>query len=391
MTWPLARVGDLAEQVRGVTFAKGETSPVPAPGLLPVMTATNVTELGLVNDSVLHLPRSKVGANQILRKNDVLVTASSGSLSVVGRAVLVREELDATFGAFCKVLRPRGGVDPHYFAHFFRTSEYRSRVSRVAAGANINNLRNEDLDGFEIPLPPLPEQRRIASILDRAEELRSSGRISIARQEQFLRELCHDAVSRSNSSTSLPLSAITTRITDGTHQAPRWASDGVPFLFVSNIIGGKIDYSTEKFVSRATYDQLTRHAAIEAGDVLYSAVGSYGVPVLVSDDRPFLFQRHIAHIKPRAEFVNSRYLRDVLASSSIRRQADRVAKGVAQKTVTLGDLSRFSIPMIDREAQEQYAALATKSDRLSERLADRQSVLDELFAALQYRAFRDDM
>ena len=252
-------------------------------------------------------------------------------------------------------------------------------------------IKPSDVKSNRIPLPPLPEQRRIASILDHANELRSSGRSSITRAEQFLREYFRDTVSRSNSTISLPLSAITTRITDGTHQAPKWASEGVPFLFVSNIVGGTIDYLTEKFVSWDTYEQLTRHAPIEAGDVLYSAVGSYGVPVLVSDDRPFLFQRHIAHIKPRNEMVNSRYLRDMLASDSVRRQADRVAKGVAQKTVTLGDMSQFSIPMIDRDAQEQYAALASRSDLLRDRLAERQSVLDELFASLQYRAFRGEL
>ena len=386
MSWPTVEVGSVAEIVSGSTPSTA-TSDYWG-GDIPWATPADLAKLDskLISSTPRTLTDQGLAASsaRLLPVGSVLFSSRAPIGHVAINAVPM-----ATNQGF-KSFVPDAAVLSADFLYWWLKSNT-VFLQGLGVGATFKEVSKSIVERVKIPLPPLPEQRRIASILDHANELRSSGRSSITRAEQFLREYFRDTVSRSNSTISLPLSAITTRITDGTHQAPKWASEGVPFLFVSNIVGGTIDYLTEKFVSWDTYEQLTRHAPIEAGDVLYSAVGSYGVPVLVSDDRPFLFQRHIAHIKPRNEMVNSRYLRDMLASDSVRRQADRVAKGVAQKTVTLGDMSQFSIPMIDRDAQEQYAALASRSDLLRDRLAERQSVLDELFASLQYRAFRGEL
>jgi hypothetical protein len=237
-----------------------------------------------------------------------------------------------------------------------------------------------------IPLPSLPEQRRIATILDQAENLRAARRRSIA----LISDLTHaalDVALSSSVASVVELGSVCSRITDGTHQAPKWAESGVPFLFVSNLMSGRIDFSTEKYVSNETYEELTRGAAIEPGDVLYTAVGSYGVPAVVEDDRRFIFQRHIAHLKPRPDLLDSLFLRGVLASPELRHQADRVARGVAQKTLTLGEISRLRIPMISIEAQRAYAQRISELERRRQLLREHLALVDELFASLQHRAF----
>ena len=160
-------VGDVSEQVRGVSYSKSEASDVLQSGYSPILRANNISENGLLLDALVFVPDAKISQKQRIAPNDVIVAASSGSLSVVGKTAQAREGFEGGFGAFCKVLRPRPAVDPHYFGHYFRTSLYRPDViSRLAAGANINNLRNEHLDNLQIPLPPLAEQKRIAGILD---------------------------------------------------------------------------------------------------------------------------------------------------------------------------------------------------------------------------------
>jgi type I restriction enzyme, S subunit len=174
------RVGELAEQVRGVSYGKEDASGSRLPGYVPVLRAGNITDDGLVFDDLVFVPTSRVSEKQRIRQHDVVIAASSGSLDVVGKAARAHENYEGGFGAFCKVLRPNSKVHPSYFAHFFKTQDYRRRVSALAAGANINNLRNEHLDDMQIPLPPLPEQRRIADVLDRAEALRAKRRAALA-------------------------------------------------------------------------------------------------------------------------------------------------------------------------------------------------------------------
>jgi type I restriction enzyme, S subunit len=178
---PVARVGDLAIQLRGVTFAKADASEVAAAGLVPILRAGNIADEGLRFDDLVYVPEAKVSERQFLRPGDVVIAASSGSLSVVGKAARVTSPVRASFGAFCKVLRPSEGVDPNYFAHYFRTREYRQRMTAAAEGANINNLRSADLDDLEIRLPSVDEQRRIARVLDAADRLLTLRRTGLAR------------------------------------------------------------------------------------------------------------------------------------------------------------------------------------------------------------------
>jgi type I restriction enzyme, S subunit len=187
------------------------------------------------------------------------------------------------------------------------------------------------------------------------------------------------------------LADVCNKITDGTHQAPKWSEDGIPFIFVSNVRNQSVSLKTKKFVSSETYEELTRLSPIEAGDVLYTAVGSYGYAAVVSHVEPFLFQRHIAHIKPNKDFLCPLFLSYCLEAPPLKRQADRAAKGVAQKTVTLTDIKDFSIPYPPKEIQQEFLQKITSYQFLSSHELRHLEKMDTLFASLQQRAFRGEL
>jgi type I restriction enzyme S subunit len=170
MKWPTVTVAEIAKQVRGVSYDKSQVSSTPSPGLIPVLRAGNIQNGSLLlNQDLVFVPESCISLQQFLRPGDIVVAASSGSLDVVGKAAQVEKQWQGSFGAFCKVVRPMSDrIEPRYLHHFFQSSGYRRKVSSLAAGANINNLKNEHIDDLEMPLPPLEEQRRIAAILDKA-------------------------------------------------------------------------------------------------------------------------------------------------------------------------------------------------------------------------------
>jgi type I restriction enzyme S subunit len=185
------------------------------------------------------------------------------------------------------------------------------------------------------------------------------------------------------------LKDVCTRITDGTHQPPEWVESGVPFIFVSNIRDGEIILETKKFVSASTYRELTRACPIEVGDVLYTAVGSYGNAAVVASDRQFVFQRHIAHIKPDLRYLDPRFLEFLLNSQSVHQQADRVARGVAQKTVTLSDLKEFLISCPSLRTQQQIAAILAEARKLRHKRQQALIRLEALAPAIYRDIFGD--
>lgn len=284
-------------------------------------------------------------------------------------------------------------VNAGYLIRVLKCPEALGQYAQMGNGSaeRRKSISIESFGRMKISLPPLPEQRRIAAILDQADALRTKRRHALT----LLDELA-DAEFRSLFDDALPLktialSSLCTKITDGTHQSPGWTATGIPFLFISNVVSGKIVYETTKYVSEDSYRELTKHSPIELGDVLYTAVGSYGVPAVVTDSRPFIFQRHIAHIKPNPSLINSEYLRTALASEFVRHQADRVARGAAQKTVTLGELSKFQIPMVAFSIQTSFAKKMGRLSAMRLNLQIEVDQLDELFASLQHRAFRGEL
>lgn len=152
-------------------------------------------------------------------------------------------------------------------------------------------------------------------------------------------------------------------ITDGTHQPPKFVQVGIPFLFVSNIATNEICYDAERFISEETYTELIKRTPIAIGDILLSTVGSYGHPAVVKSDRPFCFQRHIAYLKPKAEIVNSEYLRSAILSADVQKQIDERVKGIAQKTLNLSEIRKLRLPLPSMNQQGRFAAYVAQVDK----------------------------
>lgn len=165
--WADCILGDLLRLVRGVSYAKADAKSEPGDGLVPILRATNIdSELHL--DEFVYVPRACVSAEQFLHPGDIVIAASSGSRSVVGKAAQLRVPWHGAFGTFCMGLRVCSPVNPSFVGYFLQSQEYRNGVSRLAAGININNLRRQHIETFDFRLAPLPEQLRI---VERIEEL----------------------------------------------------------------------------------------------------------------------------------------------------------------------------------------------------------------------------
>lgn len=159
------------------------------------------------------------------------------------------------------------------------------------------------------------------------------------------------------------LEDITTKITDGDHQAPPQTKSGVPFITISDIKNQKIDFSDTRFVSKEYFESLAENRKALKGDVLYTVTGSFGIPCLLDFDKDFCFQRHIGLLSPESS-ISAKFLFHLLSSRFIYLQAVEVATGTAQKTVPLGGLRLFKVPLISHS--EQQAIVDVLELKLSE-------------------------
>ena len=163
--WVKTALDDLITVIRGVSYKKTDARYEAESGLIPILRATNI-QREFNFDDLVYVPRHYVKQEQFLRPGDIVIAASSGSRSVVGKAAHLKGEWLGSFGAFCLCLRPEASTDDRYIAWFTQSEKYRTRVSTLSAGININNLKREHIEETPIPLPPLPEQRRIVAQIE---------------------------------------------------------------------------------------------------------------------------------------------------------------------------------------------------------------------------------
>lgn len=394
-----ATVKELAEQIRGVSYAKNDASNTPGPGLVPVLRAGNITDNGLVCDrDLVYVPQSKVSPKQRIRKFDIVIAASSGSISIVGKAAQAQEDLAGSFGAFCKVLRPNASVEPNYFSHYFKTPSYRRHVSSLAAGANINNLRNQDLDDLLIPLPPLSEQKRIAEILDRTESLRRQRRAALALLDELTQsiflDMFGDPVSNPKGFPDTELYSLireNDRLNYGVVQPGDDVADGgVPLVRVGDLAHGKIDCRNLKRISESI-ESAYKRSRLQGDEILISCVGSIGEIALVdASQRGFNIARAVARV-PLADGHCREYVAEYFKSQRVQRYFKDELRTVSQPTLNIKQIGETRVLLPPLPLQLEFSKRRTGVENLKVRLSESQAELDSLFASLQHRAFRGEL
>lgn len=166
--WPEVQIADVAELIRGVTYAKDDARSSQEDGFLPLLRATNIQDASLVLETELvFVPEAKISTNQILRAGDIVLSTSSGSKHLVGKSALLRHEWRGSFGAFCAAIRPKENIDPKYLASFLQSPAYWKQIGEKSMGVNINNLRRGDIESVVLPLPDLDEQRCIVAEIEK--------------------------------------------------------------------------------------------------------------------------------------------------------------------------------------------------------------------------------
>ena len=166
--WTEVRIADVADLIRGVTYAKDDARSSEQDGYVAVLRATNIQAARLVLDSdLVFVPEANVSGTQKLRAGDIVVATSSGSKHLVGKSALLGHDWGGSFGAFCAAIRPAESVDPRYLASFLQSPSYWKQIGEKSMGVNINNLRRGDIESVLLPLPDLDEQRHIVAEIDK--------------------------------------------------------------------------------------------------------------------------------------------------------------------------------------------------------------------------------
>ena len=376
MSWPTVKLGDVCEIVMGQAPA-GETYnndnkgfPLIAGagdfknGIIDVKKFTTTpTKLSKIDDIVLSI-RASIGDK-----------VWSNSIYCLGRGVAA--------------LRVSDDLEKDYLWHTL--SHVEKKLASKAKGATFKQVNREDIHTLKIPLPPLAEQKRIAAILDNADEIKRKREQVIAKLDQLAQsifvEMFGDPSTNDMHWSKATLSDFILSASDGPHVSPNYEETGIPFLSARHVRPSLVTWEDLKYLSEEDALQQWKKCKPELGDILYTKGGTTGYAAVVKTNVNFAIWVHIALLKPNRQKCNSVWLEHMLNSKYCYQQSQILTHGIANRDLGLKRMIRIDMYNPPLELQEQFSTRISKLEKLKASNIAALEKHNTLFASLQHQAF----
>ena len=389
-------LSNLCEQIRGVSYKPFECSTIPKENHFPIYRAHNIQNDGLNDNDLVYVLQNKIADNQFIKKGDIVICASSGSKDLVGKAAQSEIDCNYSFGAFCKVVRPNKNINSKYLGFYFKSSEYRSYISSISKGSNINNLRNEDFDLIKIPFPPIEEQERIVKIIETkltAIEKAKAASYEQIRNYDFLKNKTYEKLFEKYKNELVTIDSICNDISDGTHFTPNYVNHGIPFLSVKDLTKGYISFDDCRYIDIEEHKKLIKRCNPKYGDVLYTKVGTTGIAKAVDVEKDFSIFVSVALLKLK-DNISPSFIEKSLNLPFCKKQAEKLTQGATNKNLVIKDLK--TIKLFCPEYSEQLKIVKTLDNidnsfkKLNMSLNEQSSYINALPSSILRKAFNGD-
>ena len=162
--WYSVTINDVCSIIGGVSYNKVDIQDTG----IRVLRGGNIQrgKVFYCSDDVF-IPFSYQNKENQVQYGDIIVVASTGSQTLIGKTGFVDRDIPKTqIGAFLRIVRPKQKTLSPYIRLLFQTDAYKDYIRNVAKGSNINNVKNAHLQNYQICLPPLVEQQRIVAKIE---------------------------------------------------------------------------------------------------------------------------------------------------------------------------------------------------------------------------------
>ncbi len=294
------------------------------------------------------------------------------------------------------VVRARQGLaDPRYLLHFLRQDHVRSEGERKMTGsAGQRRVPEHFLASLEIPFPPLPEQRRIAAILDQADALRAKRREALAKLDEMAQaifvEMFGDPASDTQKYPVQTLAEVSELI-NGDRSSNYPSGDdlveyGVPFLSTKNIRGAEFDLSNCNFITEKKFKSLSR-GKLQRHDLVITLRGTLGqcAEFDCEFDTGFI-NAQMMIIRPRTKLLSG-YVREFISNPYTQAKLQRGSSGSAIPQLTAKQVGELSIPVPPLDIQHLFFQKLSDLAGVVNKCRESSQKTENFFSSLQHRAF----
>lgn len=267
-------------------------------------------------------------------------------------------------------------------------------LNSKGTGSTFKAISKSILSETEIPLPPLDEQRRIVSILDKVTSLIALRKQQLTKLDELVKArfvemfgdlLCEDANHRKVPLESLAKIGSSKRIFEN-----EYVFSGIPFYRTKEIVelskGDSV--STELYISNERFSEIRRkYGAPQKGDLLISAVGTIGVIWIVDQSQDFYYKDgNLLQVSPGTT-LDSVFLKYIL-EELISFYKSKMSTGTAYNALTISELRKMMIPVVDYSKQKNFASFTKKVIEIKLTIRQNLDILEILKNSLLQKCFK---
>jgi len=336
-----------------------------------------ITELGLKESSAKYI------------EPDTVLIAMYGATAGKTSISKIRA---TTNQAVCALVPDKKILNKDYLLWWLR-SKYKYIVS-LSFGGGQPNISQQVVRSLKILLPPLSVQKKIVSILEKAESLKQKREEADKKTNEYLKsvfyEMFGNLVVNDKKFEIKELNEICD-VRDGTHASPEYVEEGYPLITSKNLTNGIIDFSNVNLISRKDFDEINRRSKVDSGDILMPMIGTIGNPVIVPQNVQEFAIKNVALIKFTKTNVLNIFIQFLLDGEYFDAITKENNRGGTQKFIALGDIRKIPVPLPPLTLQEKFASIVEKVEKLKEKQKESKEKINEMFDVLMQKAFRGEL
>lgn len=324
-------------------------------------------------------------------KDDILYT----KIGTIGKACIIDTDVEfSIFVSICLLKLKIEQVFPHYLKWALNSDYVKRQALRRVKGIGVPDLHLVEIKDFKIPLPPLPVQRKIASILEKAESAKEKRKVVNRLTDEFLKsvflEMFGDPVRNSKNYRTNKIEELCLIKSGGTPSRKNtdYFKGDIPWITSVALNSIYIDkkHAVELISKNAVEESAT--TIIPSNSILLGSrvgVGKTSInlcQICTSQDILALIS------KTRKDYIPEYFLFVLKSFSNFLIQNQR---GATIKGITINLVKKIEIPLPPIELQQKFADIVQKVEKLKEKQKESEKELDNLFSSLMQKTFSGEI
>lgn len=385
--WRKYKLGDIATYINGKAFKPSEWREKGT----PIVRIQNLTD---ENKPYNYYDKDDIPEKYVINNGDILISWSA-SLGVFewsnGYAFLNQH--------IFKVVFDKMDINKKYFVYIVRAKL--SEMERHTHGSTMKHITKGNFDNISINLPPLEEQERIASILEKAENAIEKREESIKLLDEYLKsvfvDMFGDPVTNPKGWKKSFCNEITLKI--GSGSTPKggnssYKEEGISLIRSMNVHNNKFIKKDLAFIDDEQAKKL-KNVTIEANDILLNITGASVARCCIVPNEyiPARVNQHVAIIRCKNEEILPTFLSYQLTNKSYQRLLWDIATsgGATREAITKQQIENLELIIPEIELQNKFDNLANKVDKLKTEMENILKELENNFNSLMQKAFNGEL